>query len=241
MNTVVYKNIITAGTDKIGYFVFKSFIGPSIDEITKTFDYFRTGGIDELVIDLRYNGGGRMDVVNHLAGLVIPDNVDGQLFFGYVHNNNKSTRNIGCNFEQNANSLRLNKVYFIAGKGSASASEAIINGLGPYIDVYIIGDDTYGKPVGMYSFESNVSNLMYVPITFKLVNANNYGGYYDGLKADSYVGDDVKHYFGEGEAVFDEVSLHIQTGSFTSTKSSYDIFRKPFKEIRNLKDEIGSL
>ncbi|MFC2151861.1 S41 family peptidase [Bacteroidota bacterium] len=241
MNTVGYDDVIDAGSSTVGYFVFKSFISPSIKELSDVFTDFRVAGIDELVIDLRYNGGGSLSVVEHLASLIIPDNVNGQVFVKYVHNNDRSNQNENIYFEQDANSLRLNKVYFIAGKGSASASEVIINSLEPYIDVYIVGDDTYGKPVGMYSFYSTISNLVYVPISFKLLNANDYGGYYDGLATDSYVEDDVTNDFGVGEAVLDEVIYHIENGSFSSTKSSFDIYRKPFKEIRSLKDEIGAI
>ena len=241
INTVGYASVIENGSYKVGYFVFKSFIGPSIDELTETFNFFLTKGVNELVIDLRYNGGGRMDVVTHLAGLIIPDDINGKLFVKYVHNNDRSDQDESENFEQDPNSLRLNKVYFIAGKGSASASEVIINSLDPYIDIYVVGDDTYGKPVGMYSFSSNISDLVYVPISFKLVNSLDYGEYYDGLMADSYVEDDVSANFGIGETILDEVLYHIENGSFSSIKSSFDIYRKPFKEIRNLKDEIGSL
>ena len=241
INTVGYASVIDNGSYKVGYFVFKSFIGPSINELTETFNLFKTEGVNELVIDLRYNGGGRMDVVAHLASLIIPDNVNGELFVKYLHNSDRSDQDYSTNFDQDPNSVRLNKVYFIASKGSASASEVIINCLDPYIDIYIVGDDTYGKPVGMYSFISNISDLVYVPISFKLVNSLDYGGYYDGLKADNYVEDDISINFGIGEAILDEVLYHIENGSFSSVKSSYDIYRKPFKEIRNLKDEIGSI
>jgi len=241
MNTVGNEQVIDAGGIKVGYFVFKSFIGPSIDELTDAFNYFKTEGVEQLVVDLRYNGGGRMDVVSHLAGLIIPDDVNGKLFVKYVHNSDKSNYDESEYFIQDDNSLRLNKVYFIAGGGSASASEVIINSLEPYIDVYIVGDDTYGKPVGMYSFTSNISDLVYVPISFKLLNADDFGGYYQGLSADSYVEDDISSDFGQGEAVLDEVLHHIQNGSFTSTKSIHNIYRKPSKEIRSLKDEIGAI
>ncbi len=240
MNTVTYQEIIISGADKIGYFVFKSFIGPSIDELTEIFNDFKAQGVNELVVDLRYNGGGRMDVVSHLAGLIIPDNLNGELFFKYEHNVDQSDENSEYLFEQDAGSLKLDKVYFITGKGSASASEAIINGLDPYLDVYIVGDDTYGKPVGMYSFASRVSNLVYVPISFRLLNADDFGGYYNGLQADSYVNDDLYNDFGTDESIFKEVLYHIENGSFSSTKSSHDM-HKLIKEIRNLKDELGSI
>ncbi|PLX22780.1 MAG: hypothetical protein C0597_01935 [Marinilabiliales bacterium] len=241
MNTVLSEMIIDVGTKKVGYFMFKSFIGPSEAELDNVLTYFKTEQIDELVIDLRYNGGGQMDIVSHLASLIIPDDADGEVFVTYEHNNDRSDQNQTTNFDQNPLSLRLNKIYFIAGHASASASEAIINCLDPYMDVYVVGDDTYGKPVGMYAFGSTISDLVYVPISFKLVNADGFGGYYGGLAADSYVEDDVLHNFGKGEAVLDEVLYHIENGTFSSLKSSTEIYRSPKVEIRNFKDEIGAI
>lgn len=241
MNTVGNVSVVEKGGSKIGYFVFSSFIGPSIDELTEVFSYFLGEGVNELVVDLRYNGGGQVDVVEHLASLIIPDHVNGELLSKFIHNSDRSTQDESMYFVQDPNSLRLEKVYFITSKGSASASEVIINSLDPFINVFLVGDDTYGKPVGMYSFASRVSNLIYVPISFKLVNADDFGGYYDGLQADSYVEDDIKSNFGVGEDVFDEVIYHIENGSFSSLKSSTDIYRAPFKEIRNLRDEIGTI
>lgn len=241
MNTVGSVSVIERGTHKVGYFVFKNFIGPSKDELTLAFGYFLSEGVNELVIDLRYNGGGRTDVVDHMAGLIIPDNLDGELFVKYEHNLDRSNQNENVYFSKDPNSLRLNKVYFITGKGSASASEVIINGLNPYLEVYVVGDDTYGKPVGMYSFSSNISDLVYVPISFKMLNSVGFGGYYDGLKADCYVEDDITNNFGVGEAIFDEVLHHIEYGTFTSLKTSSEIYRAPIKEIRNIKEELGSI
>lgn len=241
MNSVGYEEILDMGAAKVGYFVFKSFIGPSLAELDALFDNFKTQGVNELVVDLRYNGGGRLDVVEKLAGYIIPDEVNGEVFVKYEHNEERSGQNESTLFVQNTNSLRLNKVYFITSKGSASASEVIINSLDPYIDVFLVGDDTYGKPVGMYSFYSNITNLVYVPVAFKLLNANDYGGYYQGLKADSYVEDDISTSFGAGEATLDEALHHIQYGSFTSTKSAMDIYRRPMQEIITIKDELGAI
>jgi hypothetical protein len=242
INTVLYTDVITDGAKKIGYLVFESFIGPSEDELTEAFLNFKAANITDLVIDLRYNGGGLLNIVTHLANLIIPDNLDNQKFLSYVHNKYASDLNESIYFKQNPISVKLSKVYFIAGKGSASASEAIINGLEPHLDnVYIVGDDTYGKPVGMYSFASRISDLVYVPISFSLVNADGFGNYFDGLKADSYINDDVYHNFGTDEAIFSEVMNHITTGSFSSNKSSFELRKAPKKEIRSIKDERGSL
>lgn len=241
INTVLYTDVITDGAKKIGYLVFESFIEPSEDELADAFLNFKAANVTDLVIDLRYNGGGLISIVEYLANLIIPDNLNNKKLLSYVHNKYVSDLNESIYFHHDPNSLNLSKVYFIAGQGSASASEAIINGLDPYMDVYIVGDDTYGKPVGMYSFPSRISDLIYVPISFSLVNAEGFGNYYNGLKANSYVNDDVYHNFGTDEAIFSEVMNHITTGSFSSNKSSFELRKVPKKEIRSIKDERGSL
>jgi len=242
MNTVLYRNVIAAGSKKVGYLVFKSFIEPSFAELDEAFNYFTTENIDELIIDLRYNGGGQMNVAMYLTGLIIPDALDDKLFLEYIHNNSRKDEDFSYKLVQESNSVRLNKVYFITSKASASASEAIINGLKPYMEIYLIGDDTYGKPVGMYSFFSNISNLAYVPVTFKIINANGDGDYYDGLQANSYTEDDITKNFGNvNEACLEEALYHIVNGSFSSKKSAGEMVRRPKIEYNSLKDEIGAI
>ncbi|MGM0406607.1 MAG: hypothetical protein ACQERU_01430, partial [Bacteroidota bacterium] len=110
------------------------------------------------------------------------------------------------------------------------------------MDVYLVGDDTYGKPVGMYSFFSNISDLAYVPITFKILNVNDEGEYYNGLPANSYADDDVTKDFGDpDEASLNEVLYHIENGSFSSKKSAAEILRKSWIKYNNLTDEIGAI
>lgn len=242
MNTVLNRTIIDAGSKKAGYLVFKSFIQPSIDELNEAFNYFNAENIDELIIDLRYNGGGQMDVAMYLVGLFITDDLNDQLFLKYIHNSNRTSDNYSYKLAQESNSVRLNKVYFITSKSSASASEAIINGIDPYMDVYLVGDDTYGKPVGMYSFFSKISDLAYVPITFKILNANNEGEYYNGLPVNSYADDDVTRNFGDSEeSSLQEVIYHIENGSFSGKKSAIDVKRKTWIKYHSLQDEIGAL
>lgn len=241
MNTVIYKNVIDVNDKKVGHLVFKSFIGPSIDELNDVFNYFKSENIDELILDLRYNGGGRMDVTLLLAGLIIPQNLDGKLFTNYIHNSNKSYENFYYNVQYQSNSAELEKLYIITGNNTASASEVIINCLKPYIDIYTIGNDTYGKPVGMYAFSNTDDNLAYVPICFKLTNANDEGDYYDGLQADAYAEDNLSKDFSDiQEDCFSEAIHHIEFGCFSSRKSKQSIFIGKKKEIYNLKTERGA-
>jgi len=121
INTVLHKSVLTIDNKKVGYFVFESFIYPSEAELNTAFAFFKTEGVNELIVDLRYNGGGLMDIANHLAGLIIPDRLNGKLFLTYLHNNERKSQNGSYKFKINSNSLRLEKVYFITTNGSASA------------------------------------------------------------------------------------------------------------------------
>ncbi len=241
MNTVIYKNVFEIDYKKIGHLVFKSFIGSSIEELDDAFSYFKGENIDELILDLRYNGGGRMDVTLYLADLIIPEEFNGKVFTNVSHNNNKTFQNFSNTLECKNNSVQLHKLYVITSNNTASASEALINCLDPYIDVYTIGNDTYGKPVGMYAFYTDIDDYAYVPICFKLTNANNIGDYYDGLSADSYVNDNLsKDFSDKQEDCFAEAIHHIQFGNFSSVKSKQSIFAGKKEDICNIKSERGA-
>lgn len=241
INTVLHKSVIDVGLKKVGYLVFESFINPSKTELSSAFTYFKSQEVSELIIDLRYNGGGLMDIANYLAGLIIPNRLDNELFLKYIHNKNRTSENGSYKFNVNANSLKLERVYFITSNGSASASEALINGLIPYLEVYMVGDDSYGKPVGMYSFRSKLSDYVYVPITFKIVNSDGEGDYYDGLPADAYAADDITHNFGDiNESSLAEALYHIQYGSFSGKKLKEGIKRMPKKPMRSIRDELDA-
>lgn len=233
INTVLHKQILDVGSDKVGYLVFESFIENSNAELDEAFQYFRQNNVTQLVLDLRYNTGGMMSVAQHLAGLIISPSIDGKVFAKYIHNPDKQNQNSEYILERNTNSLDLNKLYVISTKNyTASASEALINGLEPYMDVHVIGDDTHGKPVGMYAFYRKTDHYAFVPITFKTVNADNEGDYYSGIPANSYVVDDITVDFGSlEEDCLAEAIYHIQNGTWTSSGMKHMIFRPPFKEL----------
>jgi len=239
MNTVIYKNVFEIGTKKIGHLVFKSFIGPSIEELDDAFTYFKGENIDELILDLRYNGGGRMDVTLHLADLIIPEEFNGKVFTNVSHNNNKTFQNFSNTLECKNNSVQLHKLYVITSNNTASASEALINCLDPYIDIYTIGNNTYGKPVGMYAF-SGIDDYAYVPICFELLNANGIGGYYDGLSVDSYVNDGLSRDFSDEQEDCLAEAINLIQGKFSSSKSKQSIFTGKKEEIYNIKSERGA-
>ena len=232
-NSVLYTDVITDGAKKTGYLVFNQFFGSgSQAELTTAFTDFAAKGINELVVDLRYNHGGSTETQNLLANLIAPAAASGKTMYTYVFNDSLTAgkfpllkRKAGftnvsfapaintVNYAK-AGSVALNRVFFVVTGETASASELLINNLRPYMDVKLVGDTTYGKPVGF--FPISVFNYAIYPISFKTVNSVGNAEYYDGFAPDKVTPDGVNKNWGDK----DEPSLaaalrYISTGSFT--------------------------
>jgi len=136
--------------ENIGYLMYNGFIRESENQLNSVFADFKGNNIRQLVIDLRYNPGGSVATTAYLASMTTGQ-FTGQIFEKLRYNNNQADNNIDYLFynalpsETSINSLGLNKVYIIATGRSASASEGLINGLKPYIEVVHIGSNTVGK------------------------------------------------------------------------------------------------
>ncbi len=218
VNTVLYHGVVPVQGKKIGYLVFNSFLQTSKDELKPVFQEFQSERITELILDLRYNGGGRVNIAEYLAANIIGANGEGKNFYEYIYNEDKADENEAVPFYTPDIPLDLPRLFVIASKSTASASELIINGLLPFMDVVVIGDDTYGKPVGSFGFrlEAYVLN----PICFAITNDDGYGFYFDGLKANAYVPDDLTRDLGDvNEARLKEALYYIETGNFSSSGS----------------------
>ena len=246
MNTVLMDTVVNRNNSKIGYFVLKSFIGKTPDELTETFRMFADEGIDELVIDLRYNGGGTLSASRFLGEFVIPEEFVGNEseYVSITHNDKRAENHDTTHVFQEDTlgiSLGLSRVYFITTQSTASASEALINGLDPYMDVYLVGQTTYGKPVGMYAFTDNAKQYAFVPVSFSLKNAEGVADYFDGLPVDGSAPDGIRYPFSsEQEASFQQVLNHIETGSFDVTKAASPVRPANRVDYNSLRDEIGA-
>lgn len=226
MNTVLMDSIYTIDNTKVGYLVFKGFINPSIAELDQVFSKFKSEGVNEVIVDLRYNGGGRMDVANHLGGLLAGNIANNQVFTKLVHNNKNRQYDTSDSLKTLPNSITLNRVVFITTEGSASASESLINGLEPYMDVQIVGTKTHGKPVGMYAMTFPEFDWAFVPICFSVTNANDEGDYFDGIAVDYAANDDITYDFGDiNESSLNKalelIGLSTSTKKGTSTQLIY--------------------
>ncbi|CAM1340826.1 S41 family peptidase [Tenacibaculum aestuarii] len=165
-NPVKVSNIITDGGHTIGYLLYNQFSKDFDGDLNAEFANFKAAGITDLIIDLRYNGGGSLQTATYLSSMITGQFTD-ELFAKQLWNqkvmNSRPAETFINNFtnqikntdpqgtivlEETINSLNLTTVYFIVSGNSASASEVLINSLKPYIDVKLVGDQTYGKHVG---------------------------------------------------------------------------------------------
>ncbi len=214
INAVLHSEIIEIAGKKIGYIVLQNFTEAASDEITIAFSDFYAEDIDDLIIDLRYNTGGILQIAADLGNLIAGEIANKGAFVKYVYNDKKSDNNQTLRFQPEDYSVILTRVFFITTSSTSSASEVLINALKPYLDVYIIGDDTDGKPVGMIAKQYNDYTL--VPVVFYMYNRNNEGEFFDGLQPDKYVADDLDEAFGSPEEdCLKEILYFIENGSFS--------------------------
>jgi C-terminal peptidase prc len=197
----------------VGYLMFRNFVNPSYEALNEAFASLRTAGATELVVDLRYNGGGLVDVAVHLASLIGGTATQGRVFATFQHNDKNSALNEDLRFESAPEqTLNLSRLFVITTRSSASASELLINSLRPHLPVVVIGDATYGKPVGQYGF--NFCDKVLAPVAFKLVNSEGQGEFFDGIPPDCRAGDDIDHELGSAEEESLAEALHfVRTGS----------------------------
>jgi len=227
INSVLYSDVIEVAGEKVGYFVFQSFTEASKDELTSLFSGFRNEDIDELIIDLRYNAGGVIDVANYLGNLFFGEVAFKGTFLKFVYNEKKSDRNVDIRFKTEINTIVIPRVFFITTRSTASASEVLINSLKPYNDrikMIIVGDTTDGKPVGMIA--KQFTDYTLVPITYYIYNRDNEGQYFNGLPPDFFVADDLDAAFGSPEEdCLQEVLFYIENGAFSGRRK---VFTSPY-------------
>ncbi|MBF0229013.1 MAG: PDZ domain-containing protein [Desulfamplus sp.] len=219
INTVFNYDIFNAGDKKIGYLVFMSFLETSEQELNQVFSYFKAQKVNELVLDLRYNGGGRVSISAYLASLIAKENTNGEIFATVKYNDKHKDENYAYKFLKQSNSLNLSRIVVITGASTCSASELLINGLKPFADVITIGSITCGKPVGMAS--QFFCDKVLEPIMFETVNSDGKGGYFGGIEPDYEVADDFDSQFGDpNEASLKAALYYLENDKFSSAALS---------------------
>jgi hypothetical protein len=214
INTVVHKSIFERGGKKIGYLVFNEFLDVSDDELDVVFSDFKTAGINSIILDLRYNGGGTLDAANHLAGLLAGATNNNQIYSVQEFNDKKLSENGNNIIQKKPNSLTPEELVIITTSSTASASELIIAGLYPFIPVTLIGTPTHGKPVGMNVFFVEDFDLAIGPVSFRNVNSDGFTDYFGGIAVDYFVNDDLTKDFGDENEICLKAALnYLESGS----------------------------
>lgn len=213
---VYLDTVYNSANGNIGYLVYNSFLG-NIDqtaaEYARVFNKFASAGITNLIVDLRYNGGGYVNLQEQLANYLITSQAQGSIMMKQIYNNTHSNENSTVLFNKSG-SLQLTKIYFIVSRGTASASELLINNLKPYMDVRLIGNsNTHGKPVGFFPIEDGEWYVF--PVSFKTVNKNGEGNYYAGFTPNAIVADGLDKDWGDiNENSLASALRNISSGSF---------------------------
>jgi carboxyl-terminal processing protease len=181
--------IPVAGTPGIGYMELAQFISTADPEFDTVFGEFRAADVTDVIIDMRFNGGGLVSTAELLGDYLGGSVAQNLTFSNTLFNADRASNNDQEFFEIRANSLGLSRLIVIASQGTASASELVTNSMEPHVEVAIVGDRTFGKPVGQIGVEFCGQVLR--PTAFQTTNANDFGDYFGGLPADCVVADDL--------------------------------------------------
>ena len=248
-NPIHMHKLIELNNVKIGYLMYNGFVADFDDELESAFAEFQTQGVDQLIVDLRYNRGGETSSAIKLASM-ITGQFSGEVFAKTQHNDKLSSYNEDYLFEATAAQLKMDRLYVISSEDTASASELLINGLSPYIDVIVIGDDTTGKNVGSYSIydwidDKRTRNPRHTwamqPITFKIYNSESFADFENGLQADYRLQEVVANLgtLGEIDEPLLEKTLEVM-GVLPpkSEKNQLSRFGPRFEKMPSLQDAI---
>lgn len=175
--------ILDDGTGQVGYINLRTFIvedaGP---QLRAAFQQFRNAGVDRVILDLRYNGGGLVSVAELLGDLMARGR-EGQVFSKTILRPSKAAENETDLFAAQPQAIAASKVAVIGRGGTASASELVTNSFIPYLgtNLALVGTNTYGKPVGQFAFDRSACDDRLRAVTFKTTNAADQGEYFTGL------------------------------------------------------------
>ncbi len=171
-----------AGTTGVGYLHLRSYIGTADPQLRAAFATFRAQNLRDFIIDLRYNGGGLVNTAELIDNLLGGDRTSADTQYSIVYSPAKSGQNSTTRFQPLSQSTRPVRIAFLTTEATASASEINVNAMKPWVEAAIVGSDTLGKPVGQLAFDlSGACPDRLRLVTFKTVNSNGEGDYYDGL------------------------------------------------------------
>jgi C-terminal processing protease CtpA/Prc len=175
--------IIDDGGKKVGYVNLRTFIGPADPALRSAFSQFKAQGINQVVVDFRYNGGGLVSIAELMNNLLLGQRTSADVLSYTVFRPSKASNNDTEFFAPQPQSIASMKIAFIGTTSSASASESVMNSTLPYLgaNAALIGTNTFGKPVGQIALDRAQCDDRLRVIAFATQNASKQGDYYTGL------------------------------------------------------------
>lgn len=186
----------------VGYLNLRTFIDTARPDLIAAFDQFRQQGVSELIIDLRYNGGGLVSIAE-LMGDLMGAGRQGQVYSYTTFRASKAAENDTYFFAPRPQSVQPTRIAFIGTGSTASASELVINSMRPYLGtgMALIGSNTFGKPVGQIAIDLAACDDRLRVVAFQTENASRQGDYFTGLAASlpntCAAADDVAYQLGD--------------------------------------------
>ncbi len=230
-----------AGLQPIGYVNLRTFVSTADAQLRSAFSTFNASNVRDVIVDLRYNGGGLVSTAELLTDLLARGRV-GQLQYRNELNPSKASQAQSVFFRDRAESIPALKIAFLTSGSSASASELTINSLAPYADVAVVGARTFGKPVGQFAFDlgSGCDTRLRL-VTFKTVNRDGNSDYYDGLPNASFsdgplcvASDDLTQPQGNVAERMTAAAI-----SWINTNTCPAVMALPSESAKAARDEIG--
>jgi len=229
MNSVLVSQVVQTANQKIGYVAISNFLEQTPAEFHASVNQFAQANIDELVIDLRYNGGGRVYASRDVASYIGGSNTKGYSYSKTLHNDKYYLSNYAIPYANFPDALNFSRVYVLTTDKTCSASELVINSLAPLVEVIQIGGTTCGKPVGMYG--KNFCDKIILPIEFQSVNHFDQGGYFSGLTPNCLSNDDLTHALADPAEGLFSVAITLMNGGVCAVAKQQDSATKQTKRI----------
>ncbi len=226
INPIFYHDIIEHAGKKIGYLVYNSFISDYDYELQQVFSDFKSGGVEDLIVDLRYNSGGSINTAVLMASMIAPASEVGSVLLNnsfnvglteYLKQHYPNDNSIFVDtLRSNSNNLNLSRYVALTSFKTASASEMVIYTLMPYMDVIQIGEQTHGKYYGSITLydEEKKHNWALQPIVMRAENSNNSINYAEGLMPDIELNEKYKYPLGDPREKFLAEALFKLTGEW---------------------------
>lgn len=231
-NKNIYKSdIMEIAGKRVAYIMYNEFGNNDTENLKQLFKDIAGQSVDDIILDLRYNPGGYVNIAQLVSTNLAPQEAMGNVFLKMTHNDKINQTDI-LNFEQsllaNGSPVNYKNLYVITSSNTASASEIVINCLRPYMAGRLIqvGTATFGKNVAqqLYTDEEKAPMLEFWMTNSLLSNAEDFSDYYtSGLKPDYEKAENFKGELGELGTAQDSLMIpiikHIETGSFPTTET----------------------